>query len=211
MKIHRSTFLLIGICLLCLSCCACSGFDVLTDTILAALGSLNVVLATIQTAFPNALVAAIEAADTVAQGAVNSLKSLYNNYIADKTGTGLLADLQAGIAAVQQTLAQLEASANIVSAPVIALISKIVSLVSDVLHEVATAIVPAVPAAIVAHAAGNSAPALSLNDQMKSLAIKLRSDVQAAHTASGLDLATTKAANDYIDHRLAHHIGKIRV
>jgi ABC-type anion transport system duplicated permease subunit len=210
-RLTRIPFLLIGICLLALSVTACSGFDSLAQTILAILGSVNVVLATIQTQFPTSIVAAIEIADDIVQGAVNALKTAYDNYVKDKAGTGLLAALQAAVTAVKQTLTQLEAAAHIDNASLQSLILKVVSLIGTVLEEVATAILPNVPAALEAHIVGNDVPAKNLDDQLKGLASKLRADYTAALADSGLDSVSIKAGQDHVNHKLAHHIGPVRV
>jgi len=207
----RRFFLLFAICCFAFACVGCSGFDSLTTTILAILGSINVVLATIQATIPSPIVAAIEAADSIAQAAVNALKTAYDNYIKDKTGTGLLAAVQAAIQAVQQSLAQLLAAAHVDNAGLQALITKVVNLISTVIQEVITDIVPSIVPAMTAHAAGNDAPAVNLNEKMKAMAAKLKADHAAILDSSELPAEAIVAAHKYIASKTAHHVGPIRV
>ena len=206
-----TVFLLLAICCFTLALTACTGFDSLATTILAVLGSINVVLATIQATIPTQIVAAIETADSIAQAAVNALKTAYDNYVKDKTGTGLLAAVQAAITAVQQSLAQLLAAAHVDNTSLQSLITKVVGLLSTVIQEVVTDIVPSLASAMAAHVAGNDAPAISLNEKMKAMATKLKTDHAAILDSSELPAEAILAAHKYVAHKTEHFVGPIHI
>jgi len=213
-RFNRTNCLLWLLCSISLTLCmyaSCTSFDTLATTILAILGGVNIVLASIGAVIAAPEVTAIEAGVTIAENAVNALKTTVDNYEANKTGTGLVADIQSAVAAVQASLSGLLAAAQIKNTTLQNWIAKIVALIGTVVQEVVTDIIPNLAAARDAHLSGNDAPALSLDQKVKDLAVKLRAEHEAALAESDLPDMTKAAVKTHVDHALAHHIGPIRV
>ena len=200
-----------SLCLMVLSFCGCDSFDALANTVLAVLGGIGVVLASVGTLLTPAESAAVQEGVQIAESGVTALKKAVDAYEEDKTGTGLLAAVQAAVAALQQNLAGLLAAAQIKNTTLQAWITKVVGLVGTVLQEVVTDILPELAPAMQAHLAGDNTKLESLSDRIKALTKQFRADHDAALDASGLPADAIKAAHKHVNDKLAHHIGPIKV
>lgn len=209
---HRASILLTGIVLMAVGTCACAtSLSTLFTTINAILDGIGIVLTTIGTVLTPAEAGAISTATTLVEDAVDEVEETVDTYESDKTGAGFVADVQAAVAAVVTNLSGLVAVAQVKNAALQAWITKVATMIGDVVNEVVTDILPAVPAATAAFMAGNSAPAKALDAKIKALAEKLRSDHQAALEASSLPSEAIQKVTSHINSKLAKHIGPIRV
>jgi hypothetical protein len=149
-------------------------------------------------------------ADTLAISAVTDLKNTVDQYEKDKTGTGLLAAVQAAIAAVQQTLqGWVTLASQFGNAAFQKWVGVVVGLIQAVLTVVTTDILPNVQDAVTAAAGGNKAKLESLGEKLKVMAAKLRADHDAALDASGLPADVIANVRKSVDNKLKHHIGPI--
>ena len=180
------------LCVLCFS--SCGGFDGLCTTILAVLGSISVALTAAAALLTPAEEAAGQEAITLAEDGINAVKSTYDTYEKDKTNTGLLAAFEVAISAFKANLAALLTAIAIKNTQLQGLITTLVNLLANLIDAVIANVIPAVPAAMKAAVSGDTGPAETLDQKLKALAKKLRSDHDAAVDASGID---PKSHRDY--------------
>ena len=215
MKTNRlMTFCFLGsIVSFCLLLCACgiASVDATFTAAEAIMAGVGVVLATVGTLLSPVESAAIQAAVGIVSGAIAALKTGVDNFEADKTGTGLEADINAALAALKQSLPQLVAAAQIKNPTLQAWITSVTNLIGTVVTEVETDIVPQLSAVKAAYLAGDSAPAEKLGDQFKTVVTKLKADYEASLQSSGLPAEAIAAAKTDFEHKNARHIGPIRV
>jgi hypothetical protein len=209
-KTYFNLLVLVSIFLSVLFLCGCGPFDALANTILAILAGLPIVLKALVTVLTPAQEAEAQEADTLAISAVTDLKNTVDAYEADKTGTGLLAAVQAAIAAVQQTLqGWVTLASQFGNAAFQKWVGVVVGLLQAVLTLVSTDILPNVQDAVTAAAGGNKAKLESLGEKLKVMAAKLRADHDAALDASGLPADVIANVRKSVDNKLKHHIGPI--
>jgi hypothetical protein len=209
-KTYLNWLVIVSICLSVLFLCGCGPFDALANTILAILAGLPIVLKALVTVLTPAQEAEAQEADTLAISAVTDLKNTVDQYEKDKTGTGLLAAVQAAIAAVQQTLqGWVTLASQFGNAAFQKWVGVVVGLIQAVLTVVTTDILPNVQDAVTAAAGGNKAKLESLGEKLKVMAAKLRADHDAALDASGLPADVIANVRKSVDNKLKHHIGPI--
>jgi hypothetical protein len=194
-----------------LMACGVAAIDTTFTTVIAVMEGIGIVLATIGTLLLPAESAAIQAAVTLAVNAVQALKSAVDAYETNKTGSGLEAAINAALASVKTNLASLLAAAKIENPTLQAWITNVVNLISNVVTEVETDIIPNLATMKAEYEAGNTAPVEALNVKFKAIAAKLKADNDVLIANSGLPPAAIAAATKHVHDRLARHIGPVRI
>ena len=204
-------FPLLAVCLaVVLFNCACGSTDAFFAVAQAIIATVGIVLKALSSVLTPAEETEAQALVGTVASDMKLVQTDVNAYEANKTGTGLLATLQAGIATLQGSLGQLEAAAGIKNQVLLNWIAAIVSAVGAAITEIATVIVPLVPAAFAAHLAGDDTKMESIGDQLKVITVTLK-DAHHAAADKVLDPETAKAVKAHVDHAAAPHFGPIRI
>ena len=201
-------FLALPLVVFCAACGPVAGFFAVAQAIVATAGVVLKGLASVLT----------PAEETEAQGLVTTVgddltlvENEINAYEANKTGTGLLATLQAGVTTLNNGLSALEAAAGIKNATLQNWIGTIVDAVQAGLQEVVTVILPLVPSAIAAHVATGD------TTQLENIGVALKvatAKMIVVHNAGAqkyLDANTAKEVITKVHHAAEPHLGPIRV
>jgi hypothetical protein len=189
----------------------CKSVDAAFVTTEAMLQSVNVVLGSVELAIPSPIILATESAVSVTVTGLTQVKTLYDTYESDKgTGTGIVADIQAGVAAVKSDLKGIEAAAHIDNPAVQAWISESVNLVGTVLQDVITNILPVVKSA---HEAGSIpvAQAKQINAGMKEIRQSAVLTWDQILNSAGLPVAVSVRAYQSFHRAIEPHILGVRV
>ncbi|MDE1971222.1 MAG: hypothetical protein KGI50_06650 [Patescibacteria group bacterium] len=204
-----SRFLIVAGLLWLVAFCAsaCGPVDGIFTAVDAALSGVGLVLTALGTAISPAVTAAIEDAVNLAQTAVAALKTAVDAYEADTTDTTKLAKVKAALQAVQNALPQLLTAANINNATLQSWIEKVVALATSLLNTIVTSILPAVEGG-----------ALEVEGERAALEVKATdlkdafvSGYDAALIESGLPAEVQNKAHTDFHHRIARHIGPVRI
>lgn len=188
----------------------CTSVDSMFTTLEAGLQSANVVLSSVELAIPEPVIVAVEGGVTIAINGLAELKSVYDTYEADNTNTGIIGDIQAGVAAVQADLQGIETAAHIDNAAVQAWLSKIVGLAGTVLKDVVTEVLPVVKEI---HERGtvSLAEAKAINASMKTFKKNYVADWDVALESANFPEPVAKRAHDGFHHAIAPHVIGVRV
>lgn len=188
----------------------CISVDSLFTTTEALIGSVETVLGSVELAIPNPIIVAIETASGIALTGVEEVKKLYDDYEADNTKTGIIGDIQAAITAVQNDIQGIETAAHVDNKDVQAFISKVVNLAGNVMTDVVNDILPAINTV---HTTGSIslAQAKSISQSFKQVKNSAVLQWDAALANSGLPATVIKAVHDDFHHKIARHIGPVRI
>lgn len=191
-------------------CCACgpvAGFFAVAQAIIATAGVVLKFLANVLTPTEEAeaqgLVGTVSTDLTLVENEINTYES-------NKTGTGLLAAVQAGIATLSGSLGALESAAGIKNSTLLNWIGTIVAAVQAGIQEVVTVILPLVPSAIAAHVAGDSTQMENIGVALKGATAKMIV-LHNAGAVKYLDAATAKTVIGHVHNAAEPHLGKIRL
>lgn len=202
-----STWLILsGILLLIIvNTTGCGSVDAIFTAVGAALDGIGIVLTGLGAAISPPISALISEALDTAQALLGGLKSAYDAYEADTADTAKLAKLKAALAAFQAALPALLTQAD-VNATLASWITKVTGLVTELVGGIVSEILPLAEA-------GKDA----LESHREELETKAKMSLEAF--TAGYDAATVevvpaelqKSVHDDYHHRIAHHIGPVRV
>jgi hypothetical protein len=197
--------LLLGLCLIVLSCTAC-GFASLATVVDVAIASFGIALTALAKILPANEVSAITGVMTKFQTLWGDVKTAVNNYLSG-AATGSLSIVEAALNAIQTYVPDVEAAAGIKNPILQAVIAAILAAATGAFNYIVQNVLPKTSAAMDAYHAGDTAPAHALDVGMKSTAISLRADFEKKIAASGLDAATVKQIHDKMEHETHFHLG----
>jgi len=211
LKMRRAYWLLLCIGFLTIFCTACGSVDTIFTVVQAALAGVGIVLTGLGALIAPSEATAVNGVVTAIGDGVSAVKAAFDAYEASPSTAGLLAALQAAVATLQAEIPTLLAGLNVTNVTLTAWITTLVGLVGKLISTIATDILPALPAAAKAHAAGNNAPLTTLKTKFDALTAQFVIDHDAALAASGLPPAVISSAQKHFNSAKAHHIGPIRV
>lgn len=206
-KFWSRCLMLVGLCLIVMSCTAC-GFSSLASVVDVAIASFGIAMVSLAKILPANEVAAITGVMTKLQALWEDVKKAVNGYLSGAT-TGSIVIVQDALNALQSYLPDVEAAAGIKNPTVQAVIAAILAAVGGALSYILQNVVPKASSAMTAYHAGDWAPAEALNVGMRHTAIYLRADFEKTIAASGLDAATVKQIHDKMHHETHFHLGPI--
>ncbi len=192
----------------------CTSVDSLFTDLEAGLAGVETVAEAVDLAIPAPVVSAIVAAVSIAETGLSEVKTLYDQFEADNTDTGLVGDIQNAISTLENNINGILTAAHIDNATLQTWITKVVNLASTVCTDIVDDILPDVTTSlgeIKATGKVDWAKASAIRTGVKQIKKAYETGYDAALASSGLPADVTKTVHDNFHHAIARHLLGARV